>query len=112
METRQDKTRSREDRRGKERRGEKNHRRPALAQQEDRSRGAGSRRTGAGREAAILNAQRMCDNMVADAQSRADLLIRDAEIRAKKIVDGAEATIATKKTEFENLKAEVSRFRD
>ena len=46
-------------------------------------------------KAAILNAQRMCDNMVADAQSCADLM-RGAEICAEKIADGAEATTARK----------------
>lgn len=63
-------------------------------------------------KAAILNAQRMCDNIVAQAKQQAILIEQDAKARAEKAEEEVERSIADKRSEYEAICKEVTDFRN
>ena len=62
-------------------------------------------------KAAILNAQRMSDNIIAQAKHQANLIEREAKYNANRIAEEAERGITDKKQELEVVRREVTEFR-
>ncbi|NLT58836.1 MAG: DivIVA domain-containing protein [Clostridiales bacterium] len=62
-------------------------------------------------KAAILNAQRMCDNIVAQAKQQASLIEQDARAKSERLAEQLERGIADKREEYDVLCAEVTAFR-
>lgn len=60
---------------------------------------------------ALLNAQRLAENIVKDANNRAELTLRDAEIKAERIIEKSKASVLSEQTEFDRIKDEVTKFR-
>ena len=63
-------------------------------------------------KAAILNAQRMCDNIVAQAKQQAGLIEQDARARAEKMQEDMERSIEEKRHEYDAICREVTEFRN
>ena len=61
---------------------------------------------------ALLNAQRLGDNIVKEAKAKADTLVKDASEKANKIISGAQQEISLEQEALETIKSEVSKFRE
>ena len=62
-------------------------------------------------KAAILNAQRMCDTIVAQARQQAALIEQDAKIKAGRVAEEAQRSIQDKHDELVSIRREVAQFR-
>ena len=62
-------------------------------------------------KAALLNAQRMGENVVREAKQKADAIEREAKIRAEGIVSSAADRCREEQLEYERIRAEVSQFK-
>ena len=62
-------------------------------------------------KAAILNAQRMCDTIVAQARQQAALIEQDAKIKAGRVAEEAQRGIQDKHDELVSIRREVTQFR-
>ena len=62
-------------------------------------------------KAAILNAQRMCDTIVAQAKQQAALIEQDAKIKASRVAEEAQRSIQDKNDELAAIRQEVTQFR-
>lgn len=62
-------------------------------------------------KSALLNAQRMGENVVREAKQKADAIEREAKIRADNIVSGAASRCREEEIEYERIRAEVSQFK-
>lgn len=62
-------------------------------------------------KAAILNAQRMCDTIVAQARQQAALIEQDAKIKAGRVAEEAQRSIQDKHDELVSIRREVTQFR-
>lgn len=62
-------------------------------------------------KAALLNAQRMGENVVREAKQKADAIEREAKIRAEGIVSSAADRCKEERLEYERIRAEVSQFK-
>ncbi|MCI2046726.1 MAG: DivIVA domain-containing protein [Faecalibacterium sp.] len=62
-------------------------------------------------KAALLNAQRMGENVIREAKQKADALVREASIRADDITRAAESKTDEQKIELERIKSEVAQFK-
>lgn len=60
---------------------------------------------------ALLNAQRLADNIVRDARTKADIILKDADIKAETIKEKIKDTILDEQEEYKKLKKEISDFR-
>lgn len=62
-------------------------------------------------KSALLNAQRMGENVVREAKQKADAIEREAKIRAEGIVSSAAERTREEQLEFERVRAEISQFK-
>ena len=62
-------------------------------------------------KSALLNAQRMGENVVREAKQKADVIEREAKIRAEGIVSSAADRCREQELEYERIRAEVSQFK-
>lgn len=62
-------------------------------------------------KSALLNAQRMGENVVREAKQKADAIEREAKIRADNTVSGAAARCREEEIEYDRIRAEVSQFK-
>ncbi len=62
-------------------------------------------------KAALLNAQRMGENVIREAKQKADALVREASIRADDIARAAESKNEEQTIELERIKSEVAQFK-
>lgn len=63
-------------------------------------------------KSALLNAQRMGENVVREAKQKADVIEREAKIRAEGIISSAQDRCREEELEFERIRAEVSQFKN
>lgn len=62
-------------------------------------------------KSALLNAQRMGENVIREAKQKADALVREASIRADDIARAAESRISDQQIELQRVKSEVAQFK-
>lgn len=62
-------------------------------------------------KSALLNAQRMGENVVREAKQKADAIEREAKIRAEGIVSSAAERCREEELEYERIRVEVSQFK-
>ena len=62
-------------------------------------------------KSALLNAQRMGENVIREARQKADALVREASIRAEDIDRAAQSRIGDQQVELERIKSEVAQFK-
>lgn len=62
-------------------------------------------------KSALLNAQRMGENVIREAKQKADALVREASIRADDITRAAESKISDQQIELQRVKSEVAQFK-
>jgi cell division initiation protein len=62
-------------------------------------------------KAALLNAQRMGENVIREAKQKSDALVREASIRADDITRAAESKKAEQEIELERIRGEVAQFK-
>jgi cell division initiation protein len=62
-------------------------------------------------KSALLNAQRMGENVIREARQKADDVVRQANIRADDITRAAQSRTAEQEVELERIKAEVAQFK-
>lgn len=60
---------------------------------------------------ALINAQRMGENVIHEAKMKADVIIRDATAKAERIMEAAEARNQREELELARLKSEVTNFK-
>lgn len=61
---------------------------------------------------ALLNAQRLADNIVRDAQAKADITMNDAQIKAEQLKEKVKSAILEEHKDFEKMKEQVADFRE
>lgn len=61
---------------------------------------------------ALIGAQKLGDSILKDSRSKAEVILRDATTNADRIIEEAHARLARETAEFEQLKDEVTSFRE
>ena len=61
---------------------------------------------------ALLNAQRMGENVIKEARQKAESILREADIRAEDITRAAGEQVSEERLELERVKAEVAQFKN
>lgn len=61
---------------------------------------------------ALLNAQRMGENVIREARQKAESILREADIRAEDITRAASEQVSEERMELERVKAEVAQFKN
>ncbi len=61
---------------------------------------------------ALLNAQRMGENVIREAKQKAEFILRDAGIKAEDLTRTAREQVEEQETELERVKTEVARFKN
>jgi len=61
---------------------------------------------------ALINAQRLGENVIHEAKVKADVILRDANAQAERITEAAETSINKERLVLSRLKSEVSNFKN
>ena len=61
---------------------------------------------------ALLNAQRMGENVIKEAKQKAESILREAGIKAEDITRAAQEQVSEEQLELERVKAEVAQFKN
>lgn len=62
-------------------------------------------------KSALLNAQRMGENVIREAKQKSDAIVREANIRAEDITRAAQARTSEQEIELQRIKSEVAQFK-
>lgn len=62
-------------------------------------------------KSALLNAQRMGENVIREAKQKSDAIVREASIRADDITRAAQARTSEQEIELQRIKGEVAQFK-
>lgn len=62
-------------------------------------------------KSALLNAQRMGENVIREAKQKSEAVVREASIRAEDITRASQARISEQEVELQRIKSEVAQFK-